>query len=66
MAFLGIAKGSAAEVRSQLYTAFDIGYLSDSEFAELKSNAEETAKIISGLLMSLRGSPIAGSRYHRQ
>ena len=66
MTFLGIAKGSAAEVRSQLYTAFDVGYLSDCEFEELKSMAEGTAKVINGLLMSLRNSPIAGARYHKQ
>ena len=66
MTFLGIAKGSAAEVRGQLYTAFDVGYLSDCEFEELKSMAEGTAKVINGLLMSLRNSPIAGARYHKQ
>ena len=64
--FLGIAKGSAAEVRSQFYTAFDVGHLSDCEFEELKSMAEETAKVINGLLTTLRNSTIAGARYHRQ
>ena len=66
MTFLGIAKGSAAEVRSQLYTAFDVGYLSDYEFERLKSMAVETAKVINGLLMSLRKSPISCARYHKQ
>ena len=64
--FLGIAKGSAAEVRSQLYTAFDVGHLSDCEFEGLKSMSEETAKVINGLLTTLRNSTIAGARYHRQ
>ena len=63
--FLGIAKGSAAEVRSQLYTAFDVGSIKDSEFDQLKSLAEEVARLVNGLIMSLRKSPISGPRYHK-
>lgn len=65
MTFLGIAKGSSAEVRSQLYTAFDVGYLTEDEFEQLRYMAEEVAKLINGLSLSLRKSPIAGSRYHK-
>ena len=35
LTFLGVAKGSAAEVRSQLYTAYDVGYLQEEKFKEL-------------------------------
>ena len=65
MTFLGIAKGSSAEVRSQLYTAFDVGYLAKDKFETLRSEAEEVSMLVNGLLLSLRKSPIAGPRYHK-
>ncbi len=42
--FLNIAKGSAGEIRSQLYVAFGVGYLEKSEFECLR----EKAKFLSG------------------
>ena len=47
--FLVIAKGSCAEVRSQLYVALDAGYLNETEFLRLQSLAVEVAKIVSAL-----------------
>ena len=47
--FLVIAKGSVAEVRSQLYVALDAKYIEQNKFKELKSLAEETSRIIGGL-----------------
>jgi four helix bundle protein len=48
--FLFTAKASCAELRSQLYVALDVGYLSDSKFKELHAQAEEVAKVVGGLL----------------
>lgn len=51
--FLVIALGSCGELRSQLYIALDVGYLSAAQFAELYGMAEETGRILGGLRASL-------------
>lgn len=51
--FLVIAKGSCAEVRSQLYVALDAGYLPQHEFDAAINRAEELARIIGGLRASV-------------
>jgi four helix bundle protein len=61
--FLAIAKGSAGEMRSQLYIAFDQGYLDREDFVRLSSSASDTAKIIAGLMSYLRKSGVKGTKY---
>ena len=51
--FLAIAKASCGEVSSQLYVAFDIGYLNQSEWQRLLTQAHEVSKIIGGLIASV-------------
>jgi four helix bundle protein len=42
--FLNYAKGSSGEIRSQLYVAFEVGYIEKSEMENLR----EKAKFLSG------------------
>ncbi len=51
--FLVIAKGSCAEVSSQLYIADDVGYLSGPEFNRLFALADEVARIVGALKASV-------------
>lgn len=57
---LGRARGSAGEVRAQLYAALDAGLLNAIEFDELSEMAAETSKRISGLMRYLDAN---GSAY---
>lgn len=51
--FLYIAKGSAGEVRSQLFVALDLGYVTSDEFDDLRARSEEVAKALSGFITYL-------------
>lgn len=61
--FLAIAKGSAAEVRAQLYIALDQNYITRSVFEKLTCFSEETGKIIGGLMRYLEQSDLKGQKY---
>lgn len=58
--FLLISKGSLAEVQSMLLLAISLGYLDKDIAAQRFDFAEETAKILSGLIKKL-SSQINGS-----
>lgn len=51
--FLGVARGSLAEVHTQLIIAQRLGYIDDSQFATLHGMVEETRKMVNGLKRSL-------------
>jgi four helix bundle protein len=52
--FLGYAKGSCGELRSNLYVALDIGYLTADEFSEIRTLSDEVSFLIQRLITSLR------------
>jgi four helix bundle protein len=54
--FLYLAKGSAGEVRSQLYIAFDLGYLDQKTFGFLNDAALSISKQLSGFIKYLNRS----------
>ena len=54
--FLSIAKSSCAEVRSHLYVALDVGYLTNDEFTSLSELATSTARIVGKLRSSVKAS----------
>jgi four helix bundle protein len=51
--FLFIAKGSVAEVQSQLYVALDQSYINEEKFAELYPKSDEVARLLSGFIKYL-------------
>lgn len=54
--FLGIARRSAVEVQSLLYTAFDTGYINEAQFKEYYEQARITKALIGGFKHSLKKS----------
>ena len=51
--YLYISKGSCSEVRSMLYLAVQLGYISEEDQKEKRALAVEISKMLTGLIKSL-------------
>lgn len=60
--YLDIARGSVAEVRSHLYIASDIGYVSPAWLEELLKLVDDTGKVLAGLRHSVENTSPTGPR----
>ena len=54
--FLYYAKGSAGEVRSQLFLSLDLNYINKDDFDGLYKKITEISKMISGMIKYLKKS----------
>jgi four helix bundle protein len=52
--FLAIAYGASRELQYQLSLSHRLGYMSDAEYRAVRRSADETGKVLNGLIRSLR------------
>ena len=52
--FLNYAKGSAGELRTQIYIGMDIGYIAQDQGKGWLAEAEEISRMLHGLIKSVR------------
>ena len=52
--FLGVAKGSAGELRSQLILANDLGYIPRDNFQSLLDQSVRVSQMLGGLIRSIQ------------
>ena len=64
--FLSIAKGSTQEVLSQLYRAYDVQYITEQEFIEIKQLLNTISVMLHNLIERLKQSDIKGSKYNKE
>lgn len=65
--FLFYAKGSAGEVRSQLYNAEDLGYVTAVEAERLRERATEISRSLSAWIQSMQTPDFKqGPKYHKE
>ena len=61
--YLYIAKGSAGEVRAQLYVALDVGYLNMEMFKSLNNLAQECSRLIQSFAEKIKTGSRSGTQF---
>ena len=61
--FLSIAKGSIGEVRSLLYVAADVNYISAQEHEALARECRRISAMLQGLTDYLQMAPVPGTKF---
>jgi len=61
--FLYIAKGSAGEVRSQFYNAYDIGYISKDKLEDGVNKCVDISRQIASFIKYLKDSGYKGDKF---
>ncbi len=59
--FLNFARGSLAEVQSQLYVAIDLDYIDKNEFDIAYNIADETSRLLTNFMKYLRNPSVPDS-----
>lgn len=61
--FLSIAKGSAGEVRAQLYIIKELNFINKEEFVLLYEKVTQVSKMLSGFINYLKQSELKGTKF---
>jgi len=61
--FLSVSRGSAAELRSQSYRAFDVKYITENQLDELLKRTDVISRKIYNLMQHLKNTDIKGLKF---
>ena len=61
--FLFISKGSCAEVIAQLTVAYDLGYINEGRYIDMKNNIKKISAMTTNLIKYLKASGYNGKKH---